>query len=88
MPSNKIFTRTIWTFSFVRIAKLVPASETATALGFHASCASIATLVASTIAGFVWVNVNPATTFLLTAIVMRMVIVYFIFKKLDETSVG
>ena len=63
------------------IAKLVPASETATAIGFHASCASVATLFASITAGLIWTNYNPAATFAATAAATVLVIVYFLFLQ-------
>ncbi len=38
------------------ISKIAPSSETATAIGFYASSASIATLFASTVAGLIWLR--------------------------------
>ena len=66
------------------IAKLVPTSETATAIGFYASCASVAALFASTTAGLIWVNFNPEVTFTSTAVATVLVIVYFLFLR-EET---
>jgi MFS family permease len=63
------------------IAKLVPATEIATAIGFHASCVSVATLFASTTAGLIWTNFNPAATFTATSAATILVIVYFLFLK-------
>lgn len=63
------------------ISKIVPSSETATAIGFHASCASIATLFASSIAGLLWVSFHPEVTFIVASIGALMVIGYFLFQK-------
>ena len=63
------------------ISKITPPSETATAIGFYASCASIAALFASSMAGLIWMSFNPASTFLVTAIATLLVIMYFIFQR-------
>lgn len=63
------------------ISKIAPSSETATAIGFYASCASIAAMFSSTMAGLIWVSVDPASTFLVAAAGVLMVIVYFIFQR-------
>lgn len=63
------------------ISKIAPASETATAIGFYASCASIAALFASTIAGLIWVSINSTTTFVVTAIATFFVMIYFLFQR-------
>jgi MFS family permease len=60
------------------IAKTVPSSETATAIGFHASCASVIAMLSSSFAGLIWVMFNPAATFLITAAGVFVVILYFI----------
>ena len=61
------------------IAKIVPHSETATAIGFNASCSSFAALFASSIAGLLWVSFNPEVTFSVASIGVLVVIFYFIF---------
>lgn len=63
------------------IAKIVPSSETATAIGFHASCASIATLFASSIAGLLWVSFYPEVTFTVASVGAVFIIVYFLLQK-------
>lgn len=63
------------------ITKLVPHSETATAIGFYASCASFAILFASSFAGLLWVSFHPEVTFLFAAIGVLIVFVYFSFLK-------
>lgn len=69
------------------ITKVVPHSETATAIGFHASCASFAVLFASSSAGLLWVSFNPTVTFLFAAIGVLVVFVYFSFLK-EKTLVS
>lgn len=63
------------------ISKIVPSTQTATAIGFYASCASIAALFASTIAGFIWMSFNSESTFIVTAIATLLVMVYFLFQR-------
>jgi MFS family permease len=63
------------------IAGIVPATETATAIGFYASCASILALVASTLAGLLWEVFNPATTFLFAAGGVLLTIVYLLRQR-------
>lgn len=62
------------------ISKIAPASETATAIGFYASCASVAAFFASTIAGLIWVGFDSASTFMVTAIATFLVMLYFLFQ--------
>ncbi|HUR65360.1 MAG TPA: MFS transporter [Chitinophagaceae bacterium] len=52
--------------------------NTATAVGFYSSCQSVCTLVASTIAGAVWVNFGSFYTFMSTAVVALLVFLYFL----------
>ena len=66
------------------ISKIAPPSETATAIGFHASCSSFATLFASSIAGLLWVSFNPTVTFTVAAGGAIMVAAYFLFLKTEE----
>lgn len=70
------------------ISKIVPSSETATAIGFYASCSSIAALFASTIAGIIWVSINSESTFILTAVATFLVMLYFLFQRdpISETK--
>lgn len=66
------------------ISKITPPSETATAIGFHASCASLATLFASSIAGLLWVSFSPEVTFSTAAIGVLIVAVYFLVLKKED----
>lgn len=68
------------------IARLVPSSETATAIGFFASGTSIATLFSSSLAGFIWMSYNPAYTFVFTAIGVVGVIIYFLLLKSSTST--
>ncbi|MGZ4055893.1 MAG: MFS transporter [Bacteroidia bacterium] len=63
------------------IAHIVPKEETATAMGFLASFTSIATMLASFIAGLLWVEFNPAITFIVSGTAVIMVVVYFLLQK-------
>lgn len=66
------------------ISKVVPSSETATAIGFYASCVSIAALFASSVAGLLWVSFSPAVTFSFAAMGVLMVTIYFLFLKRED----
>lgn len=63
------------------IANAVPANETATAIGFYASCASIVTLLSSSLAGLIWMAFNPSAMFLFSALGVVLVIFYLLFRK-------
>lgn len=49
------------------ISKLVPATENASAIGFYTGLQSIALLIASSVAGFIWVYGSSQLVFLLAA---------------------
>jgi MFS family permease len=59
------------------ISKVVPSSETATAIGFNASCTSIVTMISSSLAGLIWTVFNPSAMFLFSAVGVFMAIIYF-----------
>lgn len=59
------------------ISKLCLKNETATAIGFFASGSSIITLLASSIAGLLWVTFTPSITFLVSAISVLLIAIYF-----------
>jgi MFS family permease len=63
------------------IANLSHEKNTATAIGFYTSCESICALLASVIAGWLWVGVGSSATFYATAGVALAVFVYFILLK-------
>ncbi len=66
------------------ITNLAHKENTATAIGFYTSCESICTLLASIIAGALWVNFGSGSTFLITAVVAIMVAVYLLLKIKDK----
>ena len=59
------------------VSKISSKNETATAIGFFASCSSIITLIASSTAGLIWVLFLPSVTFFISAMGTLMVIGYF-----------
>ncbi|HEX8516066.1 MAG TPA: MFS transporter [Bacteroidia bacterium] len=63
------------------IANAVPSSETATAIGFHASWASIIALASSSLAGLIWVTFNPSFMFLFSAAGVVLVILFLVFRR-------
>jgi MFS family permease len=63
------------------ISKIAPQSETATAIGFYASCASFAALFSSSFAGFLWVSFSPSATFSFATIGVIFVSIYFLFLR-------
>lgn len=58
------------------ISNIAPKSETATAIGTYMGFQSIATLIASSFAGFIWYKFGSAVSFLITAIVTLLVVFY------------
>jgi MFS family permease len=68
------------------ISKIAPQSETATAIGFHASTSSIMIMVSSSLAGLIWVVSDPQFTFLISAGGVFVVMVYFMFNKRIKTD--
>ena len=59
------------------ITNIAHNKNTATAVGFYTSCQSICTLGASTIAGFIWSNLGSSYTFIITAAIAFIVMIYF-----------
>ncbi|MFL5762506.1 MAG: MFS transporter [Bacteroidia bacterium] len=68
------------------IAHITPPEETATAIGFHASCSSIATMIASGLAGLLWVSFNPQMAFLVAGAGVVLTVVYFFIQQSGERS--
>jgi len=64
------------------VSNISEKEETATAIGFLTSFQSIATLLASSIAGILWSAITPAAPFLLSGIVALFCSVYFLFVRL------
>jgi MFS family permease len=66
------------------ITNLSGGKNTATAIGFYTSCESVCALLASIIAGAVWVNFGSAYTFGITAAIAVLVLLYFWLKISDQ----
>jgi MFS family permease len=62
------------------ISNIVNKKETATAIGNYSGFQSIATLLASTIAGVIWYTAGPAILFGSAALIAILVAIYITFK--------
>lgn len=69
------------------ISNLIPKTETATAIGTYTAFQSIATLLASSLAGFIWYNVGSAAVFSLSAAVAIIVALYLASFKTEKAPV-
>ena len=58
------------------ITNMAHNTNTATAIGFYTSCQSICSLIASTVAGFIWLSLGSTTIFSVTAIITLLVAIY------------
>jgi MFS family permease len=58
------------------ISNIVPVGETATAIGFYTGFGSIATLLASSLAGILWVTFSPKCMFVISAVGVILVASY------------
>jgi MFS family permease len=63
------------------ITKISDRKDTATAIGMFSGLQSIATLIASSLAGFIWYKFGSFYTFAITASAAILVVVYIIFGK-------
>jgi len=70
------------------ISNIVDTKETATAIGTYTGFQSIAALIASSLCGLLWFNFGAMTTFLATASVTVIVILYLAFFKRTNASVS
>jgi MFS family permease len=68
------------------ITNLAHNENTATAIGFYTSCESICSLLASIIAGALWVNFGSSSTFITTAFIAIIVCIYFMLKVKDKQA--
>ncbi|WP_372793849.1 MFS transporter [Lutibacter sp.] len=68
------------------ISNITLKKDTATAIGTYSGFQSIFTMLASSIAGFIWYKFGASTTFFVTSIAASLVILYFIFlgSKYDK----
>lgn len=64
------------------ISNITDKKDTATAIGTFTGFQSICTMIASSLAGFLWFNFGSSVTFTVTAIVTLIVIVYITLLKL------
>jgi MFS family permease len=58
------------------ITNMVPKTETATAIGTYSGLQSIASLIASSLCGLLWYNFGATPTFLITAFVTVLAVIY------------
>ena len=61
------------------ITNISAKEDTATAIGTFSAFQSICTMLASSLAGFIWFNFGSNTTFILSAVVVSAVVLYFVF---------
>jgi len=66
------------------ITNICKNEDTATAIGTLTAFQSIATMLASFIAGLIWVNFGPKITFISSGIIALIVILYFLITKISE----
>ncbi len=62
------------------ISNIVPKEETATAIGTYEGFRNIAAMIASFIAGFIWQQFGSTATFLSTAVITVLVVLFLTFK--------
>ncbi len=62
------------------ISNITDKKDTATAIGMYAGFQSICTLFASSLAGLIWYNFGAGATFIITALITVLVIIYFLFS--------
>lgn len=69
------------------VSNICNKNDTATAIGTFNAFQSIATLLASTFAGIIWVTLGAAATFILTAVISLFVVIYLvIFLKKENIA--
>jgi MFS family permease len=66
------------------ISNITDKKDTATAIGTFTGFQSICAMIASSLAGFLWFNFGASVTFIVTAVVTLMVIVYIKFLKISS----
>ena len=62
------------------ISNITDKKDTATAIGTYAGFQSICTMLASSLAGFIWFEFGASVTFIVTGIATLFVILYFMFS--------
>jgi MFS family permease len=68
------------------ITNICKKENTATAIGTYTAFQSIATLIASSLAGLIWFRFGAAATFIVTAAVALVVSIYFVGIKGEEVA--
>jgi MFS family permease len=69
------------------IANIADKKDTATAIGTYSGFQSICALLASSVCGLLWYNFGPLVTFLITAAVTLIVVIYFLSFKNSTTAI-
>ncbi|MEP7255510.1 MAG: MFS transporter [Ferruginibacter sp.] len=70
------------------ISNIVDKSETATAIGTYSGFQSICAFIASSLCGLLWYNFGAMATFLITASVTVIVIIYLFFQRRSATVIS
>ena len=68
------------------LSNLARKEETATAIGFYNSFASICTLVASALAGVLWEFIGYKAMFMISGLGVALVAIYLIFAKVKPAT--
>ncbi|MBK8787203.1 MAG: MFS transporter [Chitinophagaceae bacterium] len=68
------------------ISNVVDKKDTATAIGTYSGFQSICAFIASSLCGLLWISFGAKATFLITAGVTLLVIVYFSFYKVNKKA--
>ena len=68
------------------ISNIVDKSETATAIGTYSGFQSICAFIASSLCGLLWYNFGPMITFLTTALITLLVVIYFLLNKTNSKA--
>ena len=68
------------------ISNMVAKNETASAIGTFTGLSSIATLLASTLAGLLWKYISPSSVFLVSAAGTALVVIYFSLLNLQPKA--
>jgi len=66
------------------ISNITDPKDTATAIGTYAGFQSIATMLASSTAGFIWYQFGASVTFLVTGAAAVLVVLYFLFRVKEQ----
>jgi len=68
------------------ISKLCMPEDKATAIGFYSSMTSIAAVIASTLTGFLWVNISASGALLISAAGVFLSLLYFLIYNIKQPS--